>query len=114
MKMESGVTTRLYGAWLRWEDKGSILFVNPSLNVGEQQELTTTMENFFDNRNGTSNTFLLGESSRGDNKVDETGDMRVRKDDSDDCFKNSLAMLLELEVLYVTFTNQKLVREIVL
>lgn len=70
--MESGVTTRLSRAWLRSENKGSILFVNPSSNIGVQQELIAIVDNLFNNRNDTYNTFLLGESSKGDSKVKET------------------------------------------
>lgn len=109
--MESGVSTRLYEAWLQSKNKGSILFINPLVDASEQRTLLATVENFFGHTNDNSNTFLFSESSRGDSMVEETKDTRERKVEVDASFKNALAMLLELEALYITTTNQKLVKE---
>lgn len=109
--MESGVTARLYGPWLRSEDKGSILFVNPEVNADERKELITAVESFSGDKGGLPNNFLIGESSSLDSVTEEAGDTHVGKDDSDVCFKNAIAMLPELEALYATSKRKALIKE---
>lgn len=111
VRMESGVTAKLYGPWFQSKDKDSISFVNLEKNDDEQKSLIEDVVNFPGTPSGHSNSFLLGDNSRNDNTAKEQRLTRKRKDDLEACFLNALAMLLELEALYVTSKQQGLVQE---
>lgn len=116
----SRVSTKLYGPWLRAEEKGSILFVNPVSNTIEQQSLIDSVFAIFgDNavnpkiflcesskHDGANyKAYLFGESSRRDGvekvAVSELESLQG-KDDSKACFQNTLEMSPELEALAVS------------
>lgn len=79
---------------------------------GERHALIATVKIFFDSQGESSNEFLMGESLR-DSGIDEKTDAtQNKKDDSEVCFQNALAMLPELESLYLTSKKQALIQEV--
>lgn len=110
----SGVSTRLYGPWLRAKEKGSILFVNPVVETSERKNLLEAVNGFSGEQGLSSKIFLFDERNRREREVEEVMPEKkscLRKDDSKACFQNALVMLLELEALFVTSNRQSLLKE---
>lgn len=112
--MASGVSARMYGSWLRAEEKGSISFVNPATDAVEQQRLIELVKEPSMNKVMLPNNCHFGESSRqerADGAENARRDTGLNKDDTEAIFQNALAMSPELEALLITSKRQSLILE---
>lgn len=112
--MGSGITARLYGPWLRAEEKGSILFINPATEPEERRSLVHSLESFSGKEVASTKDFHIGESSMREETTEETLEVVTavpEKDDSESSFQNALAMSPQLESLFVTLKRNSLVKE---
>lgn len=67
--MESNVMAQIYDSWLQVEDKGSILFVNLTVDKVERWELIAEVDNVSDHKEEFPNNFLIGETSKSSSMV---------------------------------------------
>lgn len=87
--MGSGVTARLYGPWLRAEEKGSLLFINPATEPEERRNLINSVESFSGKALSITNNCQIGETSQDkctEGEAVEIAETNSKKDDSEASF----------------------------
>lgn len=85
--------------------------MNPVTEDGERQRLITEITNFSGAEGEHNDSFYLGDGISNVRDKGKAQDSQNRKDDSDACFRNALAMLPELEALHITSKRQDLSQE---
>lgn len=110
--IRSGITMKLYGSWLRTEEKGSILFINPTTKLGKWRSLIQSLESFSNEGFANTEDCHFGESSTCEEMTEEVLEMVkaiLKKDDSEISFQKALAMSPQLEALFVTIKRNSLI-----
>lgn len=101
----TGVKARLYGPWIRSESPGSLLFINPSMNIGEQTQLGFKASQIGARGTALPNTLRLKDTLHqklAELEVLESGNSSQSWIWKELEFENIKATCLELEALSIT------------